>query len=114
MTASVFRADLLASRVAFITGGSSGINKGIARRFLEHGARVVIVARDPAREHPEIGVHVLRPVHRSPSDDEVAVADVQSPGASARRLCDRENGCASRDDRLTNEVTLHVHAPEIL
>lgn len=49
MTDSCFRPGLLKSQVAFITGGSSGINKALARRFIEHGARVVIVARDPAR-----------------------------------------------------------------
>lgn len=49
MTDSSFRPDLLRSKVAFVTGGSSGINKAIARRLLEHGARVVIVARDAAR-----------------------------------------------------------------
>jgi NAD(P)-dependent dehydrogenase (short-subunit alcohol dehydrogenase family) len=40
---------LLAGRVAFVTGGSSGINKAIARRYLEHGASVFIVARDQVR-----------------------------------------------------------------
>lgn len=46
---SQFAPNRLAGRNAFITGGSSGINKAIARRFLEHGARVVIVARDRGR-----------------------------------------------------------------
>ena len=46
---SCFRAALLDGDVAFITGGSSGINLAIARRFLELGARVVLVARDRAR-----------------------------------------------------------------
>lgn len=49
MTSSCFRADLLAGQTAFITGGSSGINKSIARRCLDHGANVFIVARDQAR-----------------------------------------------------------------
>jgi NAD(P)-dependent dehydrogenase (short-subunit alcohol dehydrogenase family) len=46
---SCFRAALLDGDVAFITGGSSGINLAIARRFLELGARMVLVARDRAR-----------------------------------------------------------------
>jgi peroxisomal 2,4-dienoyl-CoA reductase len=45
----VFQRDILASKVAFITGGGSGICKGIARAMLEHGADVVIASRDEAK-----------------------------------------------------------------
>ena len=42
---SVFRKDLLAGKVALITGGGSGINLGIAQAFVDHGARVSLVSR---------------------------------------------------------------------
>ncbi len=44
---SVFRDNLLAGRTAFVTGGSSGINLGIAQRFAAAGARVAINGRNP-------------------------------------------------------------------
>ena len=43
---SVFQPRLLAGQTALITGASSGINLGIAKRFAEHGANVVVVARN--------------------------------------------------------------------
>jgi NAD(P)-dependent dehydrogenase (short-subunit alcohol dehydrogenase family) len=41
----VFRDNVLAGKTAYITGGSSGICLGIALRFAEHGARVVVQGR---------------------------------------------------------------------
>ena len=49
MSSEAFRADLLQGKVAFITGGSSGINQAIAARYAALGARVVIVARDQGK-----------------------------------------------------------------
>ncbi len=46
---SVFRPDFLAGKVAFITGGGSGICKGIAEAFLNHGANVFITSRSEER-----------------------------------------------------------------
>lgn len=62
---SVFQPGLLRGQTAFITGGSSGINFGIARRFAEHGANVAIIARNPeklaaaARELEKTGARIL-------------------------------------------------------
>src|SRR6476659_308349 len=41
----VFRSDLLAGKSAIITGGGSGINFAIAKRFAEHGANVALIGR---------------------------------------------------------------------
>jgi NAD(P)-dependent dehydrogenase (short-subunit alcohol dehydrogenase family) len=43
--ASIFRDRLLEGRVAFVTGGGSGIGQRIAERFAEHGAKVMLAGR---------------------------------------------------------------------
>lgn len=45
MHSSYLARDLLAGDVAFVTGGGSGINQGIARMLAAHGAKVVVVGR---------------------------------------------------------------------
>lgn len=42
---SIFKDDILDGRVALITGGGSGINLGIARALVAHGAKVSLVSR---------------------------------------------------------------------
>jgi NAD(P)-dependent dehydrogenase (short-subunit alcohol dehydrogenase family) len=46
---SPFRPDLFAGKVAFVAGGTSGINLGIARAFAAHGAKVAILGRNPEK-----------------------------------------------------------------
>jgi NAD(P)-dependent dehydrogenase (short-subunit alcohol dehydrogenase family) len=46
---SPFREGLLEGKVAFVAGGTSGINLGIAKRFVELGARVAILGRNPEK-----------------------------------------------------------------
>jgi NAD(P)-dependent dehydrogenase (short-subunit alcohol dehydrogenase family) len=46
---SAFKEQLLAGKAAFIAGGTSGINLGIAKRFAELGARVAVAGRNPEK-----------------------------------------------------------------
>ena len=46
---SAFRDDLLAGRTAFVAGGTSGINLGIAKRFAALGAKVAVAGRNPEK-----------------------------------------------------------------
>jgi NAD(P)-dependent dehydrogenase (short-subunit alcohol dehydrogenase family) len=46
---SPFRSDLLAGKVALVTGGASGIGLAISRALVDHGAGVVLVSRSQER-----------------------------------------------------------------
>src|SRR6476620_7020511 len=41
----VFNSDILHGKVAFITGGATGITGGVARAFAQHGAKLAITSR---------------------------------------------------------------------
>ncbi len=59
---SPFRAGLFDGKVAFVTGGTSGINLGIAMRLVGLGAKVAILGRNPekaAAAGAEIGALAL-------------------------------------------------------
>jgi NAD(P)-dependent dehydrogenase (short-subunit alcohol dehydrogenase family) len=74
----VFRDDILAGKRAFITGGTSGINLAIAERFIEAGAEVTVLGRDPdkaARAAAGLGPRA-----------HAAVADVRDYAALAAAL----------------------------
>ena len=45
MTDKIFADDILQGKVAFVTGGGTGITGGVARAFAKHGARIAITSR---------------------------------------------------------------------
>lgn len=72
----VFRDDVLAGHVALVTGGGTGICRGIAHAYARLGARVCIVSRKAdvlEKTAAELGVHAV-------------AADVRDPDAIARAV----------------------------
>ena len=45
MSNKIFAENILQGKVAFVTGGGTGITGGVARAFAEHGAKIAITSR---------------------------------------------------------------------
>ena len=72
----MFQSDLLKNRVALITGGGTGICRGIALAFARHGCDIAITSRKI--EHLEPTVAALRALGVRAV---AKVADVRDPAA---------------------------------
>jgi peroxisomal 2,4-dienoyl-CoA reductase len=107
MSQTIFTDDFLKNRVAFVTGGGTGITGGVARALAEAGASVALVSRKLEHLEPaaqainENGGRALAVVAdvRSPEDVERAVAttvehfgklDIAINGAAGNFLCTAE------------------------
>jgi peroxisomal 2,4-dienoyl-CoA reductase len=75
---SIFSQNLFRGRAAFITGGGTGICRGIALALAAHGADVTIVSR--AAEHLD---GTLRDIEALGARGLAVPADVRDPGAVA-------------------------------
>ena len=102
---SVFRADLFAGQVALITGGGSGIGRGIADLLASLGAHVVLASRNLER------VNAAAAEIRGAGGKASGVAvDVREPERVQAMIADvqREHG---RIDLLVNNAAGNFYAP---
>jgi peroxisomal 2,4-dienoyl-CoA reductase len=103
--ASLFRPDLLAGRVALVTGGGTGIGLGIATALAAAGAEVAIASRKP--EHLEPAAERLRAGGSRVSAVEVNVREPESVARMIQRVS-QEHG---RLDILVNNAAGNFYAP---
>ncbi len=96
--------NALKGRVALITGGAQGIGKGIARRFLSEGARVVLVDVDA-----EAGEETRNEF--ASLGDVVFVRGDVGVEATARRAVKRVVGLFGRLDVLVNNAGIGIGKP---
>jgi 2,4-dienoyl-CoA reductase [(3E)-enoyl-CoA-producing], peroxisomal len=101
----IFRPDLLAGKVALVTGGGTGIGLGITTALASAGAEVVIASRKP--EHLEPAAQRLRQTGARVSSVE---ANVREPEAVAR-MVERASQQHGRLDILVNNAAGNFYAP---
>jgi peroxisomal 2,4-dienoyl-CoA reductase len=102
---TVFRPDLLAGRVALVTGGGTGIGLGIASSLAASGSEVAIASRKP--EHLEPAAERLRTGGAKVSAHEVNVREPES----VARMVDKVAQQHGRLDILVNNAAGNFYAP---
>ena len=101
-----FAKDLLAGRVAVVTGGGTGIGRVVARELAAHGADVVLASRDGARLD-EAAAEISAATGRRALGVSTDVADMDSVKALFKRV-DSEFG---RVDVLVNGAAANFVRP---
>lgn len=80
---SAFREDCLEGQVALITGGGTGIGRGISLTLARHGARIALASRD--REHLDPTAEEIRELGGEAFVSELDVRDRETVKAAVDR-----------------------------
>jgi len=102
---TIFRPDLLAGKVALVTGGGTGIGLGIASCLAAAGATLAIASRKP--EHLEVAAEELRAGGGKVSTVETNVREPEAVARMVERVA-QEHG---RLDILVNNAAGNFYAP---
>jgi 3-oxoacyl-[acyl-carrier protein] reductase len=84
-------------RTVLVTGGTKGIGKGIARTFIEAGARLAIVGRDP-----DAGAAAVADLGRDGGEVAFISADVSSAAGTERMVAETVQRFGSLDVLCAN------------
>jgi peroxisomal 2,4-dienoyl-CoA reductase len=109
MTTSPFRPDILKGKVAFITGGGSGINFGVAKALASHGADIAIMGRreDVLQQAcQELGKLGVRTFYKS--------GDVRNPESCQAAIEETVNALGQLDILVNGAAGNFLCPPEVL
>ncbi len=95
---SIFAPDLLADKVAIVTGGGTGIGREISRQLAMHGAHVIVASRN--REHLEDAAKEIESFGRKSLAVETDIRHLEQVEA----LFERVAGEFGRIDLLVNNA----------
>jgi NAD(P)-dependent dehydrogenase (short-subunit alcohol dehydrogenase family) len=84
--AEVFGEHLLDGKTAIVTGGGSGINLAIARRYAQHGANVALIGR--TKEKLDAAADEIRRAGGTASGHPADVRDYDALGSAIRSACE--------------------------
>ena len=101
----IFRRELLAGRVALVTGGGTGIGFGIASCLAAAGANVAIASRKP--DHLEPAAEILRANGSKVSTVAVNVREPDSVAQMIQQVADQHG----RLDIMVNNAAGNFYAP---
>jgi peroxisomal 2,4-dienoyl-CoA reductase len=78
---SIFANEIMKNKVVLVTGGATGIGKGIANLFGQHGAKVMIASRKE-----QALVSAVNDLKQAAIDADYCVCDIRDPAAVERLM----------------------------